>query len=73
MAREILDAWCSITDIDESERENIEQVSRMDKKVVLGMVKGVGHEVVAHLLLHAPIPLKREVSSLCPNEANLAE
>lgn len=30
IAEEILDAWCTITEIDESERENIEQVNRMD-------------------------------------------
>ena len=30
VAEEILDAWCSTTETDESERENIEQVKRMD-------------------------------------------
>ncbi len=30
MAEEILDARCTITEIDQSERENIERVKRMD-------------------------------------------
>jgi ribose 5-phosphate isomerase B len=31
VAQEILDAWSSTTQIDETERENIDQVNRMDK------------------------------------------
>ena len=35
VVREILDAWCSTTEIDESERQNIQRVNRMgDVKVV---------------------------------------
>ena len=31
LAKEILDAWCSTTSIDETERNNIDQVKGMDK------------------------------------------
>ena len=31
VAREVLDAWSSITGIDEAEKENIDQVERMDR------------------------------------------